>query len=347
MRIVLLGAPGSGKGTQSKLLVDKYRVPQISTGDLLRAAVSAGTELGRRAKAAMDSGQLVTDDIVLGMIQERLSRPDAKAGFILDGFPRNNPQAQALDSLLARLGQPLQLALLVDVDNEVLLKRLTGRRTCATCGQMYNVYFSPPKTPGVCDKCNGTLQHRSDDNETTIRKRLEVYEQQTAPLISYYRMQNKLRTVRGVGNIQDIAREVTSVIEQHIHPLSSMRPATAPATAVKPKATDAAKTAAPAAKAPETATPKKAAPKKAVAKKSMAKAAVKTTAVKKKGVTKKKVAAKKKTVTKKKVAAKKKTVTKKKVAAKKKTVTKKKVAAKKKTVTKKKVAAKKKTRGHR
>ena len=143
MRIVLLGAPGSGKGTQAKLLVEKYNIPQISTGDLLRAAVAAGTDLGKKAKAAMDAGQLVTDDIVLGMIQERLSQADAKAGFILDGFPRNIPQAQSLDAMLARTGQPIQLALLVDVEQDVLMKRITGRRSCGSCGAIYNIYFSP------------------------------------------------------------------------------------------------------------------------------------------------------------------------------------------------------------
>ena len=144
MRIVLLGAPGSGKGTQAKLLVEKYKIPQMSTGDLLRAEVSAGTDLGKRAKAAMDAGQLVSDEVVLGMIQARLAKPDAKSGFILDGFPRNIPQAQSLDAMLARLGQPLQLALLVDVDTDVLMKRLTGRRTCGSCGAIYNIYFSAP-----------------------------------------------------------------------------------------------------------------------------------------------------------------------------------------------------------
>ncbi|MEK7666394.1 MAG: adenylate kinase, partial [Pseudomonadota bacterium] len=184
MRIVLLGAPGSGKGTQSKLLIEKYKIPQISTGDLLRAAVAAGSDLGRKAKSAMDAGLLVSDDVVLGMIQERLSKPDARAGFILDGFPRNIPQAQALDAMLARLSQPLQLALLVDVDTEVLMKRLTGRRTCsnAMCGAIYNIYFSAPKSPGKCDKCGANLAHRSDDNENTVRSRLQVYGQQTAPL---------------------------------------------------------------------------------------------------------------------------------------------------------------------
>lgn len=224
MRIVLLGAPGSGKGTQAKLLVEKYKIPHISTGDILRTAVSAGTELGKKAKVAMDNGQLVSDDLVLGMIQERLSRPDAKNGFILDGFPRNIPQAQALDAMLARLGRPLQLGVLVDVDNQVLVKRLTGRRTCssAACGATYNIYFSPSKSPGKCDRCGSTLQHRSDDNEQTVKKRLQVYEQQTAPLVAYYRAQGKLRTVRGVGAIKDIFKNLSDIIEAQIRPLAEV-----------------------------------------------------------------------------------------------------------------------------
>ena len=223
MRIVLLGAPGSGKGTQSKLLIEKYKIPQISTGDLLRAAVAAGSDLGRKAKSAMDAGLLVSDDVVLGMIQERLSKPDARAGFILDGFPRNIPQAQALDAMLARLSQPLQLALLVDVDTEVLMKRLTGRRTCsnAMCGAIYNIYFSAPKSPGKCDKCGANLAHRSDDNENTVRSRLQVYGQQTAPLVSYYKAQGKLRTVRGTGSVNEIFKNVTDIIEVQMRPLAA------------------------------------------------------------------------------------------------------------------------------
>ncbi|MHB8746669.1 MAG: adenylate kinase, partial [Gammaproteobacteria bacterium] len=212
MRIILLGAPGSGKGTQAKLLVEQYKVPQVSTGDLLRAAVAADTPLGKQAKAAMDAGQLVSDEIVLGMIRERLSQSDAKKGFILDGFPRNIPQAQALDNMLDQLGQTLQLALLVDVDVDVLLQRLTGRRTCESCGQMYNVYTSPSKLDDQCDKCGGNLRHRADDNEETISNRLRVYEAQTAPLIQYYRAQNRLRTVQGVGDIRDIYKAVNKVV---------------------------------------------------------------------------------------------------------------------------------------
>ncbi len=310
MRIVLLGAPGSGKGTQSKLLVEKYKIPQFSTGDLLRAAVSAGTELGRKAKAAMDAGQLVADDVVLGMIQERLATPDAKGGFILDGFPRNIPQAQSLDAMLARVGQPLQLALLVDVDIEVLMKRLTGRRTCGTCGAIYNVYYTPPKVPGKCDKCGGMLQHRSDDNENTVRNRLKVYEEQTAPLVSYYKAQGKLRTARGVGSISDIFKSISDIIEAQMRPLAAVgvgtgsvaKPAAARAVAARPVAKEAAGKAAPkkAVKkkaAPKKAAKKKAAPKKAVKKKAAPKKAAKKKAAPKKAVKKaapKKAAKKKK-----------------------------------------------------
>ena len=224
MRIVLLGAPGSGKGTQAKLLVEKYKIPQISTGDLLRAEVAGGSELGKRAKAAMDAGRLVSDEVVLGMIQSRLAKPDAKGGFILDGFPRNIPQAQALDAMLARLGQPLQLALLVDVEKDVLMKRLTGRRNCskADCGAIYNIYFSPSKAGNKCEKCGATLSHRSDDNEETVGKRLKVYESQTAPLVAYYKAQGKLRTVRGVGVMSAIFKNMCDIIETQIRPLAAV-----------------------------------------------------------------------------------------------------------------------------
>ena len=341
MRIVLLGAPGSGKGTQAKQLVEKYSIPQISTGDLLRAAVAAGTDLGKRAKDAMDAGQLVTDDVVLGMIQERLNEPDAKNGFILDGFPRNIPQAQALDAMLARVGQPLQLSLLVDVDTEVLMKRITGRRTCGSCGAIYNIYFSPPKEPGKCDKCGGVLQHRSDDNETTVRSRLEVYEQQTAPLVSYYKAQGKLRTVKGVGGINDIFNNICDVIEAQIRPLAkAMSAAEAAEAESKAAAKPAVKpAAAPAAKPEAKKTAKKAAKKKAAKKKTAKKQVAKKKAGKKQAVKKKakKKAAKKKAA-KKKVAKKKS----KKKAAKKKA---KKKAVKKKAAKKsKKKAAKKKTK---
>ena len=212
MRIVLLGAPGSGKGTQGKLLATKYKIPQISTGDLLRAAVIAGTALGKQAKAAMDAGQLVSDEIVLGIIGERLGEADAAKGFILDGFPRNIPQAEALDRMLDSRDTPLQAALLINVDVEVLIERLTGRRTCESCGQTYNIYTSPSRLDDRCDKCGGNLRHRADDNEETISNRLRVYDQQTSPLVAYYREQGKLRTVDGEGEIPEIFAELEKVL---------------------------------------------------------------------------------------------------------------------------------------
>ena len=213
MRIVLLGAPGSGKGTQAKKLVEKYNIPQVSTGDLLRAALAEGTPLGRKAKAAMDAGQLVSDDIVLGIIRERLRKPDAKNGFILDGFPRNIPQAQALDQMLVELGQPLDAAVLMDVDFDLIIQRLAGRRTCEGCGQLYNTFTNPPKVHGLCDKCGSPLHHRADDNEETIGNRLRVYEAQTKPLIEYYQDQNKLHTLHAVGDVDDIFRNLVKVLE--------------------------------------------------------------------------------------------------------------------------------------
>src|SRR5450631_4192977 len=190
MRIVLLGAPGSGKGTQSQLLVKAYGIPQISTGDLLREAVSkATTELELRGKAAMDSGKLVDDATVLGMIRERLGRKDAVKGFILDGFPRNIPQAEALAKMLEEMGTPLSSVVLLNLDLGVLFKRLSGRRICESCGRVFNIYTSPPGTLPHCDHCGNTAQliQRPDDREDVIAKRLEVYEAQTKPLIKFYK----------------------------------------------------------------------------------------------------------------------------------------------------------------
>ena len=206
MRIVLLGAPGSGKGTQAQLLMKAFAVPQISTGDLLREAVAAGSELGLRAKAAMDAGKLVDDAIVLGMIRERLARPDAAHGFILDGFPRNIAQASALEQLLAELHQPLEAVVLMNLDIGVLFKRLTGRRICADCGRVFNVFTSPPGTLPHCDKCGDMprLVQRPDDREEVIGKRLEVYEAQTKPLIRYYTDNGLLRLVDADADTQTV-----------------------------------------------------------------------------------------------------------------------------------------------
>ncbi|MFA5800855.1 MAG: adenylate kinase [Thermoleophilia bacterium] len=212
MRLVLLGAPGAGKGTQAKKLIEKYGMPQISTGDLLRAAVGAGTDLGKEAKSFMDKGELVPDSVVLGMVEERLQQDDCKNGYILDGFPRNTAQAEALDVMLDKLGMSLDAALSVDVPLEDLMKRLTGRRTCKDCGQMYNLYFSAPATEGKCDKCGGELYQRDDDKEETIQKRLEVYTAQTAPLIDYYNGKGIVKSVTGTGNIDEIFANVVTTL---------------------------------------------------------------------------------------------------------------------------------------
>ena len=205
MRIVLLGAPGSGKGTQSQLLVKAFCVPQISTGDLLRDAVAKSTELGLRAKAAMDAGKLVDDDTVLGMIRERLRQPDATRGFILDGFPRNIAQAEALQKMLADLGTPLESVVLMNLDLGILFKRLTGRRICQDCGKVFNVYTSPP------DGKHRLIQ-RPDDKEEVIGKRLEVYEAQTKPLIKYYEAAGLLRVVDADADVNTVFKSIEHAV---------------------------------------------------------------------------------------------------------------------------------------
>jgi adenylate kinase len=213
MRIVLLGAPGSGKGTQAQRLMAEKGIPQISTGDLLRAAVASGSELGRKAKSAMDAGELVSDDIVLGMIRERLAEDDVANGFILDGFPRNESQAESLDDLLAELGQPLDAAVLMDVDFDVLMKRLTGRRTCSVTGKVLNIHYSPQEELDACLKAGGELRQRDDDNEETIANRLQVYREQTAPLVDYYRDRGLLKTVDAEGSIEAVYERLVSAVE--------------------------------------------------------------------------------------------------------------------------------------
>ncbi len=214
MRIVLLGAPGSGKGTQSQLLVQAHGIPQISTGDLLREAVAKGTALGLAAKAAMDAGRLVDDATVLGMIRERLAAPDTAKGFILDGFPRNIAQAEALARMLGELGQPLDAVVLLDLDLKVLFKRLTGRRICEDCGRVFNVLTSPPGTPPHCQRCGDMprLIQRPDDREEVIGKRLEVYEAQTKPLIDHYRGAGLLRVVGADADTGAVFRAIQSAM---------------------------------------------------------------------------------------------------------------------------------------
>lgn len=203
MRIVLLGAPGSGKGTQAQRLQAKYGVPQVSSGDLLRDSVARGTELGRKVKSVMDAGQLVSDDLVLGLIRERLGKPDAARGFILDGFPRNIDQANALNALLKELGQPIDAVLLLDVRRETLVQRLAGRRTCPTCGTVYNVH-SIPAGATTCSKDGAQLYQRPDDKEDVVAKRLEVYQSQTQPLIDHYSKLGQLRAVAGEGALEEV-----------------------------------------------------------------------------------------------------------------------------------------------
>ena len=213
MRIVLLGAPGSGKGTQAKKLVADYGYPQVSTGDLLRDAVARGTEYGLKAKAAMDAGQLVSDDIVLGILRDRVAQPDAAAGFILDGFPRNLAQARMLEEVLAELGQPLDAAVLMDLDFDVLFKRLTGRRSCKNCGRIYNIYFLPVPADGRCESCGGEeFVHRADDKEETIGRRLEVYRNETAPLVDYYRELGKLQVVDADGSFAEVYSRLVAAL---------------------------------------------------------------------------------------------------------------------------------------
>lgn len=213
MRIVLLGAPGSGKGTQARKLMEQRNIPQVSTGDMLREAVAAGTRFGHQAKEIMEAGQLVSDDIMLGIISERLQKPDAENGFILDGFPRTKKQALDLEDLLDELGAPLDAAVLMDVDFDILLKRLTGRRTCSLTGRLLNIHYSSKEELDGCTNAGGELLQREDDNEETIASRLEVYRTQTEPLIGYYRSRGKLKTVDAVGTIDEVYARLLAVLK--------------------------------------------------------------------------------------------------------------------------------------
>lgn len=212
MRIVFLGAPGSGKGTQSQRLIERHGIPQISTGDLLRAHVRDGTELGRRAKAVMDAGQLVDDATILGMVRERLAQPDVARGFILDGFPRTLPQAEGLEQMLGEIGQPLDAVILFNVDSALLVKRISGRRSCQDCGRVFNVHTAPVPTPPPCGgQCTTPrLVQRPDDVEATVAKRIAVYEQQTTPLVGFYSGKGLLRSIDADAELE----VVTARLEQ-------------------------------------------------------------------------------------------------------------------------------------
>jgi len=212
MRIVLLGAPGSGKGTQAKILAGEKNVPHISTGDMLREAVAAGSRFGLQAKSIMDAGNLVSDEIMLGIIAERLAQADASEGFILDGFPRTRQQALDLDDLLDQLGVPLDTAVLMDLDFKILLKRLTGRRTCSKTGKLLNIYYSSQDELDECTNSGGELIHREDDNEETIANRLDVYRKNTEPVVEFYRGRDKLKTVDADGTIDDIYQRLLSTL---------------------------------------------------------------------------------------------------------------------------------------
>ena len=214
MRIVLLGAPGSGKGTQAQRLVERAGIPQISTGDLLRAAVARGTELGRQAREAMDGGRLVEDSLVLGMIRERLGEPDTRRGFILDGFPRNLAQAHALERLLEALQQPLDAVVQFEVDYRELVRRISGRRTCADCGRVFNMLTSPPAASESCPKTGAPhrLTQRPDDNEATVAERLRVYDEKTRPLIDFYRARGLLRVIDAAGDVNEVTRRLAQAL---------------------------------------------------------------------------------------------------------------------------------------
>ena len=213
MNVVLFGPPGSGKGTQAQFIVERYGIPQISTGDMLRAAVKARTSLGDMAKSIMDAGGLVSDDIVLGLVKERVSQEDSASGFILDGFPRTIPQADALISLLDGIGKKIDFVISLDVDNQELINRLSGRRACPACGKGFHVIYDKPEREGVCDSCGTLLVQRDDDSEHTVISRLKVYEEQTSPLKLYFKDLGILYSVSGIRSISDIQSQIGSIID--------------------------------------------------------------------------------------------------------------------------------------
>lgn len=211
--LILLGPPGAGKGTQARMLEEDFGLVQLSTGDLLRAAVAAGTEAGKKAKAVMESGQLVSDDIVLAILKDRMAQPDVAKGIILDGFPRTAAQASSLDELLAAAGQKVNAAISLDVDDEAMVGRVSGRFTCGDCGEGYHDEFKKPATAGTCDKCGGTtFKRRADDNAETVRERLKAYHAQTAPLIAYYEGKGVLERIDAMGAIADIRQSLGAIV---------------------------------------------------------------------------------------------------------------------------------------
>lgn len=217
LRVVFLGAPGSGKGSQAKFVEENHGLAHISTGELLREAIDADTQLGRKISEVVQKGSLVSDEIVLELIQDFLDTHDCSHGFLLDGFPRSTAQAEGLEHLLAALNSPLNFVLNLQVDQEAVVKRLSGRRTCSTCGRIYNIYFEPPQSEGVCNSCQKeSLVQREDDNEKSIRHRLEVFNEQTAPLLSYYENLGVLHTVDASGTVSEIAERIEAIIQAEL-----------------------------------------------------------------------------------------------------------------------------------
>jgi adenylate kinase len=214
VNLILLGPPGAGKGTQARLIEERLGLPQLSTGDMLRAAVTAGTETGKRAKAVMDAGKLVSDEIVIGIVDERIDQPDCRSGFVLDGFPRTLAQAAALDALLTRRGKRIDAVIEMRVDDEELVKRISGRFTCASCGEGYHDTYKPTAKPGICDNCGGpSFKRRPDDNAETLRTRLLAYYKETAPLIGYYFCKGSLRSIDGMAEIAEVTRAINAAID--------------------------------------------------------------------------------------------------------------------------------------
>lgn len=213
MNLILLGAPGAGKGTQAKKIVEKYNIPQISTGDMLREAVAKGTELGKVAKGYMDKGELLPDDVVIGIVKERLKQPDTNNGFILDGFPRTLGQAEALDKMLTELGKNIDAVVNIAVPEEEVVKRIVNRRSCKNCGAVYHLIYKPPAEEGKCDKCGGELYQRDDDQEATIRDRYSIYRSQTEPLINYYSKKGLVKDIDGTQAMDDVTKDVLKTLE--------------------------------------------------------------------------------------------------------------------------------------
>ena len=214
MRMVLLGGPGAGKGTQAQKLAEEYKIVHIATGSILRQAIKDGTEMGIKAKSYMDKGQLVPDEVVVGIIKDRLAMDDVKSGFVLDGFPRTVPQAEALDKIVKEINMPLEAVVNIETTSDVVVERLSGRRTCKECQTVYHIVYSAPKVEGKCDRCGGELYHRDDDKEETIRKRLEVYKKQTFPLLEYYKTSGKVMEVSGDVSIDEVFDSIVQALRK-------------------------------------------------------------------------------------------------------------------------------------